>query len=303
MKCSCLSTGEHRIEDAGDALAALRAECGALSVLLAPGDAWAGILAGAASPNAARHLSCLLLALHRGCLDRVTRPIHHFLMTDQTVRPEVTNQYRRDLAERWLLDGDEMERHKRFRGFFGKIVELQVAQWLTELGWTVGDLEALGHSCDIAAQSPEGSAHSIEVKYIGQGDDDFRLVLDSLKGDRLAGSLPLYGAINYLLFRAYEAAIGLRGEVGLKMAIIVVDAQTWPIVEVTLTNAWVDWTHPTFLRTEEEDWNRFLETQRQDRYPAINSELHNLVRTLDRIWIVTLGNRFQYTMEQEIYGN
>jgi hypothetical protein len=298
--CPCLDVGEHRQEDVIYAFAALRSECGALNTVLAPADAWSAMVTDAANPNAAVHRSYLLLALQRGCLDRVTRPVHRFLMRGQHVRPDVTKQYLEDLPERWLNKGDEMERHKRFRRFFGKIVELQVAQWLTDLGWAVTDLEALGHRCDIAGQSAAGVPHSIEVKYLGQTDDDFRLVLDSMKGDRQAGWLGVYGAINYLLFRAYEVAVSLRAEADSRMAILVVDAQTWPLIEVPLANGWVDWARPKFVPTEEAGWNRFLESQRQTRYPAIDSDLADLVGTLTRLWIVTLGNRFSYSIEREI---
>jgi hypothetical protein len=220
-------------------------------------------------------------------------------MRGQEVRPDLTNQYRQDLPERWFK-GDEVKRHQRFRGLYGKIVELQVAQWLMDLGWTITDLEALGHSCDIAARSPQGPTFSIEVKYLGQTDDDFRLVLESMRGGPKAGWLGLYGAINYLLFRAYEVAFSLRFEQPHKMAILVVDAQTWPLVEVPLSNAWVNWTQPAFLKTQEENWNRFLEYQRRTRYPTIDSELTELVKSLNRVWIASLGNRFSYTIEHEI---
>ncbi len=88
-----------------------------------------------------------------------------------------------------------------------------------------------------------------------------------MRGAPKAGWFGLYGAINYVLFRAYEVAVGLRAEQPPKMAILVVDAQTWPLVEVPLSNAWLDWAQPTFVRTEEEDWNRFLDSQRRTRYP------------------------------------
>jgi hypothetical protein len=220
-------------------------------------------------------------------------------MRSQEVRPDLTNQYRQDLPERWFK-GDELERHQRFRRLYGKIVELQVAQWLNDRGWTVTDLEALGHSCDIAAHSPEKSSFSIEVKYLGQRDDDFRLVLDSMRGVRSGGWFGPYGAINYLLFRAYEVAVSLRAEPHRKMAILVVDGQTWPFIEVPLVNEWIDWAQPAFLRTDEEDWNRFLDSQRRSRYPAIDSDLPELVKSLSLLWIAMLGNRFSYTIEREI---
>ncbi|HEV8487465.1 MAG TPA: hypothetical protein VGV87_28215 [Blastocatellia bacterium] len=299
MRCTCIGIERRDREAAVDAFKAVRDECVALKDLLAPDESFAAITADAARPNSAAHRSCLLLALERGCLHRVTWPMHHFLFRGREVHPALTKQYREDLRERWLLENDEIQRQKRFRAFFGKLVELQVAHRLTELGWRVTDLEALGSNCDIAARSPSGVPYSIEVKYIGQGDDHFRLVFDALNGGTGVGSLPLYGAVNYLLFRAYEIAASLRDRPGLKMAILVVDGQTWLSLEEPLANRWLDWANPGFLQTEERDWNEFLAAQRVKRYPAIDTELRCLLRTLNLIWVMKLGDQFEYSVEQE----
>jgi len=300
MSCSCsqarLSDGQPLVE----AFDQVRTGCPALNLLLAPDEVWQTVVADASGPlDKAHHCSCLLLAYDRGFLERITSPVHRFLLDGGTLRANLTRQYRRDLQERWLSESDELSRHGKFKMFFGKLVELQIADWLAGKGWPVIGLEALGHDCDIGAQSPEGVPHSIEVKYVGQGIDNFRLVVDALGGGPGTGSLPLYGAINYVLFRTYEAAVGLRRHANPKLAVIVIDAQTWPTLDVPLGNRWLDWDRPAFLQTEEQDWNRFLNEQRVTRYPNIGSELADLVHTLDSVWIVRLDTSYRYSLKYE----
>jgi hypothetical protein len=299
LQCLCVGSKSETDELDVHAFAALRNGCSALRLVLAPDDAWRAIVADASAPNSACHRSCLLLAYQRGYLDRITLPIHHFLLDGPVVSPLLTMQYRKDLSERWLLEGDVTERQRRFKMFFGKVVELQVADWLSDAGWTVTSLEALGHDCDIAAQSLTNLPYSIEVKYIGQGADDFELALGALGGGAGAGSLPLYGAINYLLFRVYEIAYSLRLKEGLKMAVIVLDRQAWPLLELPRVSGWLNWKDPTFLRTDEQRWNEFLEEQRREHYPAIDTELPTLIAILHKVWIVRSSEGFQYVLEHE----
>jgi hypothetical protein len=168
LTCACASLESHGNEPDISGLNVVRRQCPALNQLLAPDDAWDVIAADAAhAPNKALHRSCLLLAYQRGKLHKLTAPIHHFLLNSDRLRPSVTSQYRKDLQEhRWLLQKDEMSRHEKFRIFWGKLVESQVAEWLASQGWTVTELEALGYNCDIVALSEERLLHSIEVKYV-----------------------------------------------------------------------------------------------------------------------------------------
>lgn len=281
-----------------EAFGLVRRQCPALKELLAPDDVWPAIVADAAAPNSACHRSYLLLAYERGCLPRITAPVHRFLFDGPRLHSKVTKQYRRDLEERWLVEIDEVARHERFRRFLGRIVELQIADWLADRSWNVTGLEALGATCDVQGSSPEHRSYSIEVKYIGQGTDDFRDVVDVLTGGPGTGSKSLYGALNYLLFRVYEAALALRRCTGPKMAVVVIDAQAWHVFDLPLENHWLNWETPSFLPTGEEDWNEFLQRQR-DCYPAIDSELANVVGELERVWLVRLNSGYQYSLEYE----
>lgn len=299
MTCTCAATHFDTTKPLVEALGNVRERCLALKELLAPDDVWPVIVADAANPNSACHRSYLLLAYERGCLFRITGPVHSFLFESSRLHSKLTEQYRRDLQERWLLETDAVARHERFRRFLGKIVELQIADWLAGRDWKVTGLEALGAPCDVEGSSPEQQPYSIEVKYIGQRTDDFRDVVDALAGrPGGGGSRSPYGAVNYLLFRVYEAALSLCHCTGSKIAAVVIDAQAWYGLDLPLKDRWLNWKMPSFLPTEEEDWNEFLRKQR-DCHPAIDSELQNVVRKLERVWIMKLNSGYEYSLEHE----
>ncbi len=304
MKCSCTVARHDATKPLVEAFGVVRQECQALKVLLAPDDAWSVIAADASGPpNSARHLSYLLLAYKRGCLARITGPVHRFLFDGERLHSKVTKQYRRDLQERWLFDRNkvarnEVARHEQFKQDFGKVVELLLAEWLRDKGWTVTGLAALGAHSDVVAASPEQCSYSIEVKYIGQETADFRQVIEALAGRPAGGSTTLYGGINYLLFRVYEAAVSLRRCATLKLAAVVINEQAWDVFDVALKNRWLSWEAPAFLPTAETDWNAFLQKQRA-RYPSIDSDLASVVRGLDRVWIMCLTGHYGCSLEFE----
>jgi hypothetical protein len=104
----------------------------------------------------------------------------------------------------------------------------------------------------------------------------------------------LYGAANYVLFRAYEAASTLQRHDTRKLAIIVVDPQTWPALELQFTNGWIKWDQPAFLGTVEQNWNGFLQAQREHRYPNIDADLAKTILTLDAVWILRADDQFGF---------
>jgi hypothetical protein len=152
--------------------------------------------------------------------------VHRFLLEGNQPRANLVAQYRQDLQKHWLSAGNEAQRHERARRFFGKVVELQLASWLVDEGWTVSALEALGGPADIVAESPAHDSCSFEVKYIGWQTDAFLRVVDALAGADDGGAIPVLGGVpldfltaaNYLLFRMYEAARRLRHCSGTRIA-------------------------------------------------------------------------------------
>lgn len=296
MTCRCVEAYQHggeRVELFGE----IRQHCPALRHVLLPDDAWPLVLAAERrAPDAAFHASYLLLAFERGCLARITAPVHRFLLRDDQPHPTLTAQYRRDLQERWLVESHEVERHERFRQFFGKIVELQLAHWIADRDWRITALEALGGGADIVAQSPDRGACSFEVKYIGQETNDFREVVRSLSGEPSAGPISPYSAANYLLFRVYEAARRLQSCDGTPVVAVVIDPLSWHRFQVPLRGGWIRWNSPVFLQAPDE-WGRFLLAQRR-RYPDLDTELPPVISSI-WLWVLRLTDDFDHVLEYE----
>jgi hypothetical protein len=296
MTCRCAEVhpgGGDRIELFGD----VRLNCPALRQLLLPDDAWPLVVAAERAPDAARHASYLLLAFEAGCLARITAPVHRFLLHGDQPDSRVTKQYRQDLQERWLAVPDEIERHERFRQFFGKIVELRLAHWVADRGFRIKALEALGGAADIVAESPALGACSFEVKYIRQETDDFREVVRALAGEPSGGAVSPYAAANYLLFRVYEAARHLRGCEGAPVVAIVIDASTWRRFELPLKDGWIQWNAPAFLPAPD-GWEQFLADQRR-RYPHLDSELAAVVSSAS-LWVLRVTEDYDYILEHGV---
>jgi hypothetical protein len=193
---------------------------------------------------------------------------------------------------------DPIERHKKFRIFFGRLVELQCAEWLEQQGWAISGLEALREGPDIEAYTSDGLAAAFEVKCIGTENDDFAMVLRSLASQPAGGSVSPYAATNYLLFRAYEAGKQLEGMTGGRIAILVVEDMTWWRFELQLKDNWIDWARPKFFDGGTV-WENFLASQ-QIRYPNLSTDLPVAIGKLDAVWILRHSYGYQYHREFKI---
>ena len=277
--------------------AAVRSRCPALRLIFVPDELWPDFQQWHHHPDAvAHHRSVLILAMERGHLRRVTSAVHRYLVTRGLPRPDVREQYRQDLRERWMLYADPAERHQKFRIFSGRLVELQFAEWLELQGWTVSGLEALREGPDVEAYAKDGRAAAFEVKFIGTENDDFGKILESLAGRPAAGTVSPYDAVNYLLFRVYEAAKQLRQVVCDRIAVVVVEELTWFRFELQLSDGWVDWSNPRFFSGHA--WEGFLAGQRA-RYPNLLDDLQPALRSLNAIWILRQSEGYQYHREFE----
>jgi len=186
-----------RIVDVVAGLEVIRIRCPALRMVYLPESIWPSVRTQAlAPPDALGHRSILFYALQRGHLSRLTRPIHHFLLSGPTLRPDVTLSYRNALMETWMLKPTEVKRHVASKKFFGKVAELQVAEWLSSRGWNIVGLEARSAPVDLTGISPSGDAWGVEVKRIAQDDVQFAMILASLNGPA-GGPVPVYAPPNY----------------------------------------------------------------------------------------------------------
>ncbi len=87
--------------------------------------------------------------------------------------------------------------------FYGRIVELQCAEWLEKQGWKISALEAFREGPDIEATDEFRALTAFEIKFIGQDECRVSNVL-SFRGESDYGRGSPYCAMNYLLYRVDE---------------------------------------------------------------------------------------------------
>jgi hypothetical protein len=247
--CGCLTLPETNRDRAINVLEEVRAECPALHSVFLPGDIWPDFKTQQQQLDRdAGHRSRLLLALEWGRLSRLTGSIHRYLIENGRLRSNVRQQYVRDLREKWMCYQDPLERHRKSKMFIGKVTELQCAEWMETLGWTIVDLEALREGPDIEATRTDSNVvTAFEVKSIGVDDEDFEIMMRSIVDGPLGGPICLYSPINYLLFRIYEAAKQLERFARPRIAIIVIDDSTWWRFQMQLDRGWLDLINPSFF--------------------------------------------------------
>jgi hypothetical protein len=266
-----------------DSFSAVRQKCPAIREVFVPDHIWPKFHAWHLKPdNEADHVSTLLLALERGHLGSFTSSAHRYLIKSGCLNPEVRTQYVQDLREQWMNYQDPMERHRKFKIFSGRFVELRCAEWLEQQSWTVTELEAFREGPDIVAMAMNRDTTAFEVKFIGQDEAGFETVLKSISGKPAAMTLSPYDAVNYVLYRAYEAAKQLQQtNVPGRIAIIVIDQLTWFTFEMPLKDGWIDWKNPAFLKG-----NGSFVHERRKKNPKLDAELKTVFSAIDAVWIV-----------------
>jgi len=301
MNCACkAATADIELKrDADERIplqefAELREECLALRQILIPDEIWPQFREWHTLPDdVASHSSVVLLAFRRGYLPCITAPVHQHLMSSAGILPNVTKQYVKDLRERWMFDADPVKRNRLSRTFRGRLIELQFASWLEGQSHTIISLEATRKGPDIETLSDTGEANAFEVKFIGLGDGDFKVLLRSMGGHPAGGPVSLYQPINYLLFRVYEAARQLQSANGLKTVVIVIDELSLFRFDMQLRRNWIDWANPRFIAPDN-DWNQFLSLQK--RYPH---DLADTILGIDSIKIFRQNAAFEFWLEKE----
>lgn len=297
--CACLESRSVKFSDRLTALERMRERCPVIRGLLIPDQFWNEFKTfELGKRDEALHASAIVIALLNGELGRITGPIHKYLCDDDNLKADLVNQYRKDLQERWMFEANEIDRHKVGRSFMGRIVELQITEWFENKGWMITGLEALGSKADIECIRPLSQQSSVEVKFIGQRDEEFQQVVNSLSGRPSGGLGPDYVGCNYLLFRAYEAAAKLKFANHRRIAVIVIDQSAYTFLDIPLRHNWINWESPSFLEIGG-DWTDFL-TSQLGRYPVIESDLAATIKTLHELWIIIKGNAYRYYLQSHV---
>lgn len=194
----------------------------------------------------------------------------------------------------------ELQIHRKGVGITGKVTELQFAEWLERRGWEILALEALREGPDVEAVTTSVRPTALEIKSFGTEDGDFEMILRSLAGDPAGGVVSPYSAVNYLIFRIYEAAKQSAGFNGRRVAAIVIASGDWWRFKMQLENGWVDWSNATFYE-QDTNWETFIRTQ-LPRYPSVKTEVSAMIRELDAIWIQRASG-YEYHLSVETKGH
>jgi hypothetical protein len=286
--CMCTSAVPKTDEAIGD-FTELLEQCPALRILVPFDltDKYADFLVE--PTDSAHHAPVGYLAFRRGHLARLTGPIHEFCLNGPHIRPSLTSQYRKDLAETWILASDVQKRFERARIFKGRLAELLFAAHLIESGWRIRDLEAWGSGVDIEACVAE-EVTMFEVKHLGVDQITFDLTCAALEsGGAAVNSIGVYSPVDYLVFRVYQGARQLLNKPQPKIVAVILDdyAQNY---EIPLRENWVDWNAPGFFRREA-DIEPLLKREFA-KNPKLIEELGPTISTLSEIWFMEQHSPF-----------
>ena len=260
----------------------LRKSCPALQLTI-PDKILAQHIAFTKSPPDANHHSSVpFLAYRRGLLGDFTKSLHRFL-----VGKEISNQYKRDLRETWVLESDENSRFKKFRNYQSRLAELDFAKWLEAEQWEISNLEAYGGLFDVEANSSNHEVVNFEVKFLAQRRIVFELIRDSFANPTVA-RLGVYSPVDYLLFRLYEAAQQLKGSTTPRVAVAIVE--NYELSFETILSE-IDWNNPQFLKRDSEI-SAFLE-EKYKKNSILDADLKTAIKSLDEIWILRYNNNFE----------
>ncbi len=300
-ECLCQTATPADSNKALQKFESIRAECSALQEILVPNHIWPEFkqLAGK-DYNEARHQYILLGALKNGFLSKITFPIHRFLLDKGGPKINLTNQYRKDLVEQWMLENNPLERHRKSRIFQGKLAELLAAAWIEDQGWKIHNLEALGGEFDIEATSADNASSTIEVKYIGQEDVHFEKIMESLtSGNAVGGSWGLYDGYNFFLFKAYDAAKQLSSSNKARLGFIIICNMAWGFFEMPIKDDWISNRPLTFSNSASSKWQNFIaEKKKEKKFSNIENDLNDVISQLNELWIIEERNQLNYSLER-----
>lgn len=244
----------------------------------------------------ANHCSIPFLAFRNGYLAEFTRPIHRFALDSIKLRSNLTNQYKSDFRETWILGADELSRYKKSRNYLSRLGELHFAQWLEGQQWEITNLEMYGGNFDVEGTQNDVGATSFEVKFLSRREVVFELINDSFANPR-THSLGVYSPIDYLLFRLHEAAHQLQKANTKKIAVAIIEDYDLSY-KIPLKENWINWKQPVFLKKDSEIQD-FLNARYAEN-PNLDSDLTASISTLSEIWILRYNDNFELHREHKI---
>jgi hypothetical protein len=299
-QCLCQSFNVSDKNDLLEEFAYLRGTCPVLRDIIVPDTIWENfrrVISTTSRPI--NHESIVLGAFRNGFLKRMTLPIHRYLLNGSAPARNLKSQYRTDLVEKWIFANEKLKRHKEARIFKGKLIEIMIASWLADNGWTINNLEALGGKFDIEATSPEQISYAIEVKYIGMQDYRYIEIENSLEsGEAVGGWWNLYDGYNFILFKIFEAAKQLSTCTKNRLALLVTNNVDWDFLKMPIEEKWICDRPFNFSDDASALWDSFITIKKQEkRFANIDNELDTAISGLKDWWILKENDDFTFSLE------
>lgn len=301
IKCTCStppSNEETHIED----FLNLRSTCPALKEIFIPNHLLQEFSINIRqAPNKASHQSILFLAYKNGYLNKLTLPVHRYLLEGSNVSTLASSSYKSALQEKWFFYGNELSLHQKARGYRGKLTELQCAEWLEDNQYEIINLEALNGKHDIEAINSNLESCVFEVKFIGRDDNVF-LKTHKLDASDNINTFSLYQASDFLLIKAYDAAKQFSSKISDKkhIALIVIENVSWPQFEQVVKDDWLNLDSPKFLEDNPSvSWRNFI--KKLDLLDQ--TKLKIIPGILDELWIMSESDGFAKKLEKNYTVN
>lgn len=292
--------GPERAARGLECLRSVRDRSAALRLVLLPDAIWGEYRAHCTRRDSSCHQSILLNAFQRGCLDRITGPVDRYLIGDGRIRPDVSQQYLSDLRETWILADDPIARHRQATMFCGRLSELQLAEWLEQQGAKVLGLEAWGAPSDIEFRDSLGRHCVVEAKYIGQETAVFEALLAAREGRRCGFWHGIYDACDYLLIRAFEAAVQLEGMGGCRVACLALSNEAVDLYTDLKEMGWINWRSPVLSLKGQTEGMRDLVTRLRARHPRFEEELQPRLEAMAEVWIVGIDPSYAFSWVERV---
>ncbi len=283
---------ELSISEAVECMARARPGSPALREVLLPEVVWKRVFDGPTRTDGSNHASVSLLALARGYLGNVTRPIERFLLECGVVSSRACKQYVTDLRETWLVADDPLERRRLVEIFYGRLSELQLAHWLERQGWRVTNMECWGASHDIIAEK-DGCPHVIETKHIGQELAEFKAVLAAGRGQNGGFWRGMYDSVDYLQLRALDLAEQLEEAEGRRVAALVLSHAATGVYRRLLGTEFLDFSSPKLHRKEQTQGMVDLLADYDER-GDLDDRMASWPSLVDDVWIIGVTEKFEF---------
>ncbi|MEZ5861355.1 MAG: hypothetical protein R3D28_20650 [Geminicoccaceae bacterium] len=234
------------------------------------------------------HKPILFLAFKRNYLSRFTRLAHEWFFDKNDKLHLIVPQYKKDLIEKWMLEGDYKNRFKNGRIYKSRWAELFFAKWLLDHSWKIVELEATGGQSDVIALSKDRIMTTFEVKNIGMSPYDFDVITEMLQSP-IGVSIDAYdddSYADYLIYRIYQGAKQIRNRPGKKVVVVILEDYQFHYKNILKENR-IKWNSPKFFN-KTEDMQELLRYE-YEKSPNFDESLVETIKSVHEIWIFEMN--------------